>query len=159
MTRQPMTAGLLPRPVWLLVRPFGTGKPQALGPVRTLERLKGLTQAIAWSRVEDKIEGVAEMVPEGYEAVDMADKPGPYQELEAVTFEQQLVSILWYDYGEDRWDEEKEWNADRWQDVGMLLESFGIEFPGVDAPEPRDAAAVRGSARELESGEATDAEA
>jgi hypothetical protein len=139
MTQEPKTAGLLPRPVWILVRLFGATQLRALGPICTLERLKGLFLGLTWSRPEDKIEGFADAVPEGYSEVRINERHTPFAAMETQTFEQQLVNILWFDYRENHWDEEKEWNADRWQDVGILLESFGIEFPGVDAPKPHDA--------------------
>jgi hypothetical protein len=133
-----MTAGLLPRPVWLLVRPDGDDdQRRALGPIHTLEKLKGVAAGVAWASGGDEIEGVSDNVPEDCKEIGVDDYD--FKELKALTFEQQLVNILWYDYREGCWSEEKEWNADRWQDVGMLLESFGIEFPGEDAPPPPEA--------------------
>jgi hypothetical protein len=149
MTQERKTAGLLPRPVWLIVRPDGDDdQRRALGPIRTLERLRGVIGGIYWASAEgDEIEGFAGEVPEDCKEinVDVGDEEEQVlglHKLQAITFEQQLVNILWFDYDEGRWDEEKEWNADRWQDVGMLLESFDIEFPGADAPKPPDAEEV-----------------
>ena len=135
MTQERKTAGLLPRPVWLLVRPDDEDEQRrALGPITTLEKLKGVAEGIAWASPGDKIDGFADTVPKDCMEVGIDD--WTFNELEALTFEQQLINVLWYDPDEERRDEEKEWNADRWQDVGTLLESFGIEFPGVDAPKP-----------------------
>jgi hypothetical protein len=137
MSQARTTAGLLPRPVWLLVRAFDPDSlPKALGPIRTLEKLKGVAEGIAyWANDQQgAIRGFTDTVPAGYKKVELIEQQ--FEDLERQTFEQQLVNILWYDEDEKCWDEEKEWNADRWQDVGTLLESFGIEFPGVDAPHP-----------------------
>ena len=137
MSQARMTAGLLPRPVWLLVRAFDENHPpRALGPIRTLEKLKGMAEGIAyWANDQrNAIRGFTDEVPPGYRKVELIEQE--FEDLEKLTFEQQLINILWYDEDEKCWDEEKEWNADRWQDVGTLLESFGIEFPGVDAPHP-----------------------
>ena len=94
-----------------------------------------MAEGVSWASAEgDEIEGFTDTLPADCKEIGVDDFQ--FEELKALTFEQQLVNILWYDYNEERWDEEKEWNADRWQDVGMLLESFGIEFPGEDAPAP-----------------------
>jgi hypothetical protein len=140
MSMKNKTAGRLPGPVWLLVRIPSDDRRRAFGPIATLERLRGLARGIAWARPADKIEGIAKAVPEGCQEVAV-DPPGDgsFAALEAQTFEQRLIAVLWYDYREGCWDEEKEWNADRWQDVGLLLDDFGIEFPGEDAPRPDDA--------------------
>ena len=139
------TAGLLPRPVWLIVRPDGDDdQRRALGPITTLERLRGVIEGVYWASAGgDEIEGFAGEVPEDCKEIDIGrsdedERVWGLQKLQAISFEQQLVQILWFDYREGVWDEEKEWNADRWQDVGILLESFGIEFPGVDTPRPAD---------------------
>jgi hypothetical protein len=133
------TAGLLSRPVWLIVRPDEDKEhPRALGPIRTLEKLKGVCEGISWASCEgDEIEGIVEAVPDDAKEIGVDDSDFP--ELATQTFEQRLIAVLWYDYREGRWDEEKEWNADRWQDVGLLLDEFGIAFPGADAPPPADA--------------------
>jgi hypothetical protein len=136
MTQPLKTAGLLSRPVWLIVRPDGEDdQRRALGPITTLEKLKGVAEGVSWASVEaDEVEGFAYTVPgdckeisvDGHEFLDLAGQ----------TFEQQLVQVLWYDYAEGRWNEEKEWNADRWQDVGQLLDEFGIKFPGEGTATP-----------------------
>ena len=140
MAAERKTAGLLPSPVWLLVRAFfEMDPPKALGPITTLEKLRGVAEGIAfWANdKEAAIRGFAHEVPPGYKEVSV---DGPrFAELEELTFEKQLTNVLWFDYREQRWDSEKEWNADRWQDVGLLLEMFGIEYPGDDAPLPADA--------------------
>jgi hypothetical protein len=138
MTQERKTAGLLPRPVWLIVRPDeDDDQRRALGPIRTVDKLRGVAEGVSWANPGDEIMGYVDAVPEG--AIEIDVDGFVYEELAKLTFEQQLINILWFDYKEGRWDEEKEWNADRWQDVGMLLESFGIEFPGADAPKPPDA--------------------
>jgi hypothetical protein len=149
MTQGRETADLLPRPVWLIVRPGeDDDQRRALGPIHTLERLLGVIGGIRWASAEgDEIDGFAGEVPEGCKEVnvDVGDEEEEIlglHKLRAITFIQQLRNILWYNFDEKRWDEEKEWNADRWQDVGMLLESFGVEFPGEDAPRPAGAEEV-----------------
>jgi hypothetical protein len=136
MANELKTAGLLPKPVWLLVRPDDDDNDQrrAIGPIYTLEKLRGIAEGISWASPGDEIIGFVDEVPK--DALEIGIGDFKFEELEAVTFERQLIEILWYDDKEGRWDEEKEWNADRWQDVGFLLEAFGIEFPGVDTPKP-----------------------
>lgn len=139
MTQERKTAGLLPRPVWLIVRPDEEDdQRRALGPIRTLEKLKGVAAGICWASPGDEVMGFTDILPSACLEIAVDDN-FDFEELTALTFEQQLINVLWYDYREGRWDEDKEWNSDRWQDVGTLLESFGIEFPGVDAPKPADA--------------------
>jgi hypothetical protein len=135
---EPRTAGLLPRPVWLIVRPEEDREhPRALGPIRTLEKLNGVAEGISWSSCEgDEIEGIVEAVPEDCKEIGVDDSDFP--ELATKTFERRLMEVLWYDFREGCWDPEKEWNADRWQDVGLVLEEFGIECPGPEVLGPAD---------------------
>jgi hypothetical protein len=136
-----MTAGLLPRPVWLIVRPDGGEDDQkrALGPILTLEKLQGVAEGVAWASPGDDILGYTDALPSDCTEITV-DGNFDFAELKQLTFVEQLKQVLWYDFDEECWDEEKEWNADRWQDVGMLLESYRIEFPGVDAPKPASVA-------------------
>lgn len=127
MPREHKTAGLLPRPVWLLVRPDDDDKRRALGPITTLEKLKGVAAGVSWAAPGAGIEGYAEGVPADCREVGVDD--WSFEDLERLTFERQLVDILWYDDREGGYDPEKEWDADRWQDVGLLLDSFGIACP------------------------------
>jgi hypothetical protein len=138
MDREHRTAGLLPRPVWLIVRPDEGGQRRALGPILTLEKLKGVAEGVGWASPGDEIEGYAEGVPE--DCLEIGVDSWSFQDLETLTFEQQLVDVLWYDDDEETYNPEKEWNADRWQDVGLLLESFGIDCPEEDSglAEPGD---------------------
>ena len=141
MARENKTAGLLPRPVWLLVRNYDGGDlPRAIGPFRTLDRLRGVAEGIVfWANdKEAAIRGIADAVPEGCDVARRLRRPLPGAGV-APPSSSNLINVLWFDYQEGKWDEEKEWNADRWQDVGLLLESFGIEFPGEEAPPPGDA--------------------
>jgi hypothetical protein len=134
-----MTAGLLPGPVWLIVRPdYPNNEPlHALGPIRTLEKLRGVYEGIHWAGRSNTIVDVVTILPEKCTEVHVDAFSGFYfGPLEAVTFEQRLMAVLWYDFDTGRWDAEKEWNADRWQDVGQLLAQFGIKFPGENTIKP-----------------------
>jgi hypothetical protein len=139
MPQEQKTAGLLPRPVWLMVRPDEEDDhKRALGPILTLEKLQGVAEGISWASPGDEILGFTDTLPSDCTEIAV-DGNFDFAELKTLTFVEQLKLVLWYDDREGRWDEEKEWNGDRWQDIGILLESFRIEFPGVDAPKPAEA--------------------
>jgi hypothetical protein len=121
-----------------MVRIGSTGQRRAVGPIHTVEQLKGLSQGILWAKPTAKFYGLVDAVPADCVGVTLADDPD-FTDVEPPTFEDRLVAVLFYNYREGRWDPEKEWNADRWQDVGLLLDDFGIECPGEDAPHPVDA--------------------
>jgi hypothetical protein len=137
--QEQMTADLLPRPVWLLVRPDEEDDhKRALGPIYTLGKLQGVAEGISWASPGDEILGFTDTLPGDCTEIAV-DGNYDFDELKQLTFVWQLIIVLWYCFKEGCWDEEKEWNADRWQDIGTLLESYGIEFPGKNAPKPADA--------------------
>jgi hypothetical protein len=135
MPKEHKTAGLLPRPTWLLVRRFGDPGLHALGPVRTLDALRGLIAGVRWVEPGGMIAGYTTVLPPDCREVHPANWVFP--ELEHLTLEQQLVDILWYDADEGGYDPDKEWDCDRWQEVSDLLELFGIGCPAEGrVPEP-----------------------
>src|SRR6516162_7700188 len=71
MPTEQKTAGLLPRPVWLVVRPDGEDQCRALGPFRTLERLTGAIEGIMWASPGDDVSGYAGEVPNDCEEINI----------------------------------------------------------------------------------------
>lgn len=121
------TAGLLASPTWLLVRQFGDPGLHALGPVRTLDGLRGMIAGVRWVSPGAAIVGFTTKLPPDCREVHPANWVFP--DLERQTFERRLVDVLWYDAAEGGYDPDKELNSDRWQEVGDLLEEFGITCP------------------------------
>jgi hypothetical protein len=141
MPTEQKTAGLLPRPVWLVVRPDGEDQCRALGPFRTLERLTGAIEGIMWASPGDDVSGYAGEVPNDCEEInielgDEDRKIFGLQKLEAITFEQNIVEMAYFDGREGCWDRDKEWNGDTLQVLGQMLEEYGLVYPGDDAPKP-----------------------
>lgn len=82
MPQERTTAGLLPKPVWLIVHPDEEDDHRrAIGPIHTLERLKGVADGICWASPGDEIDGVTTEVPGDCEeiSIDSFD----FKELEA----------------------------------------------------------------------------
>jgi hypothetical protein len=127
MSEERKTAGLLPCPIWLLVRQFHGPKLHALGPARTLDGLLGMIAGVRWISPGAMIAGYGSQIPP--DCQEVRSSRWVFPELERLTFERRLVDVLWYDADQGGYDPNKEWNSDRWQEVHDLLEEFGITCP------------------------------